>query len=98
MNFSKALYVKNNQGKIGLETIQHFLDKHLPLEIVRQTTNATENQDDVLRYINEAISKHDIDMLVQTRTVQKIQFKKTKKEDLHEKVGLPVLSLYEELV
>ena len=98
INYSKALYVKNNQGTIGLETIQHFLNKYFPLEIVSQTTNTTENHDDVLRYINEAISKHDIDMLVQTRTVQKIKFKKTKREDLHEKVGLPVLSLYEELV
>jgi hypothetical protein len=98
LNFSKALYVKNNQAKIGLETIQHFLNKYFPLEIVSQTTTANEDQDDVLRYINEAISKHDIDMLVQTRSTQKIKFKKTKKEDLHEKVGLPVLSLYEELV
>jgi hypothetical protein len=38
----------------------------------------------MLRYINEAISKHDIDMLVQTRTVQKIKFIKPK-EELHEK-------------
>jgi hypothetical protein len=63
------------------------------LKIVSQTTNASENQDDVLRYI-ETISKHDIDMLVQTQN--KIKFMKTK--ELHEKVQLPVLSLYEELV
>jgi hypothetical protein len=98
VNFSKALYVKSNQGKIGLEKIQNFLNKYFPLEIVSQTTNASENQDDVLRYINEAISKHDIDMLVQTRSTKKIKFIKTKKEELHEKVQLPVLSLYEELV
>jgi hypothetical protein len=47
--------------------------------------------------INEAISK-DIDMLVQTRSTKKIKFIKLKKEELHEKVQLPVLSLYEELV
>ena len=98
LHFSKALYVKNNPGKIGLERIQKFLNKYFPLEIVSQTTNINENQDDILRYINEAISKYDVDMLVQTRTVQKIKFMKTKKEDLHEKLGLPVLSLYEELV
>jgi hypothetical protein len=39
----------------------------------------------MLRYINEAISKHDIDMLVQT---QEIKFIKLKKEELHEKVQL----------
>ena len=49
-------------------------------------------------YLNEAISKYDIDLLVETRKGEKIKFKKTKKESINERLGLPVLSLYEELV
>jgi hypothetical protein len=37
-------------------------------------------------------------LLVETRKGEKIQFKKNKKENINDKLGLPVLSLYEELV
>jgi hypothetical protein len=82
-----ARHLRPKATKVKFREIQNFLNKYFPLEIVSQTTNASENQDDVLRYINEAISKHDIDMLVQTRSTKKIKFKK-KKEELHEKVQL----------
>jgi hypothetical protein len=83
LNFSKALYVKSNQGKIGLEKIQNFLNKYFLFEIVSKLLMLAKIK--MLRYINEAISKHDIDMLVQT---QEIKFIKLKKEELHEKVQL----------
>lgn len=95
---SKALFIKENNGKITLESVQNFLNDNFPLEIVSQTTHQSGHYEDAILYINEAISKYKIDMLVQTRMNQKVKFKKNKSEDLNQKLGLPVLSLYEELV
>ncbi|MCG9791969.1 hypothetical protein [Flavobacterium algicola] len=96
-NFNKALYIENNTTKT-VENIQQFLNEHFPLEIVSQTSNFQDNYEDMSTYLNEAISKHSIDMLVQTRKNQKIKFNKARKEDFNDKLGLPVLSLYEEAV
>lgn len=41
---------------------------------------------------------NSIDLLVETRKIEKIKFKKVKTHSINEKSGLPVLSLYEELV
>ncbi|WP_418264431.1 hypothetical protein [Flavobacterium faecale] len=96
-NFNKALYVENNTN-ISAENIQSFLNKNFCLEIVSQTINFEDNFEEVETSLNEAISKYKIDMLVQTRKIQKVKFKKTKKEDTNEKLGLPILSLSEELI
>lgn len=95
---SKALYIKENNGKITLESVQSFLNDNFPLEIVCQTTHQNGHYEDAIPFINEAISKYNINMLVETRINQKVKFKKNKSDDLNQKLGLPVLSLYEELV
>lgn len=96
--FNKALYIENNAESISVENIQQFLNKNFPLEIVSQTANFEENFEEAIPYLNEAISKYNIDMLVQTHKSQKIKFQKIKRENINEKLGLPVLSLYEELL
>lgn len=81
-----------------VKDVQEFLSQNFSFEIVSQTANFENNFEEFAPYLSEAISKYDIDLLVETRKGEKIKFKKTKKENINERLGLPVLSLYEELV
>lgn len=96
--FHKALYVENSSRNIHVKDVQQFLSANFSFEIVSQTTSFEDNYESVAPLLSEAISKHNIDMLVETRKGEKIKFKKIKKENVNEKLGLPVLSLYEEMV
>ncbi len=96
--FSKALYVENSATNIHVKDVQQYLSENFSFEIVSQTANFEDNYENVAPFLSEAISKHNIDMLVETRKGEKIKFKKVKKENVNEKLGLPVLSLYEEIV
>lgn len=97
-DFNKALYIENASANMHVKDVQQFLSKNFSFEIVSQTANFDDNYDEFAPYLSEAISKYDIDLLVETRKGEKIKFKKTKKLNVNEQLGLPVLSLYEELV
>jgi hypothetical protein len=97
-DFNKALYIENARGTIHVKDVQQFLSNNFSFEIVSQTAKIEDNYEDLAPYLNEAISKYDIDLLVETRKGEKIKFKKNKKQNSSDKLGLPVLSLYEELV
>lgn len=97
-DFNKALYIENAQGNVHVKDVQQFLNENFSFEIVSQTSSFEDNYEKLAPYLSEAISKYDIDLLVETRKGEKIKFKKTKKENINDKLGLPVLSLYEELV
>ncbi|MBE8724210.1 hypothetical protein [Flavobacterium hungaricum] len=96
--FTKALYIENASTNIHVKDVQQFLNDNFSFEIVSQTSNFDDNYENAAPFLSEAISKHNIDMLVETRKGEKIKFKKSKKENINEKLGLPVLSLYEEMV
>ncbi len=96
-DFSKALYIENAKANMHVKDVQHFLSKNFSYEIVSQTSNFDDNYEQFAPYLSEAISKYDIDLLVETRKGEKIKLKKAKKENSSDKLGLPVLSLYEEL-
>ena len=96
--FNKALYIENSSRNIHVKDVQEFLSANFSFEIVSQTASFEDNYENVAPLLSEAISKHNIDMLVETRKGEKIKFNKTKKENVNEKLGLPVLSLYEEMV
>ncbi|WP_428229282.1 hypothetical protein [Flavobacterium sp.] len=97
-DFNKALYIENARASMHVKDVQQFLNENFSFEIVSQTSNFDDNYEKFAPYLSEAISKYDIDLLVETRKGEKIKFKKTKKENINERLGLPVLSLYEELV
>lgn len=97
-DFSKALYIENSNANMHVKDVQQFLNENFSYEIVSQTAKTDENYEDIAPYLSEAISKYEIDLLVETRKGEKIKFKKNKKESINEKLGLPVLSLYEEMV
>ena len=93
-DFNKALYIEN--ANMHVKDVQQFLNQNFSFEIVSQTKNF-QNIEEFTPYLKEAISKYDIDLLVETRKGEKIKFKKTKQENRNAALGLPVLSLYEEL-
>ncbi|MES2575442.1 MAG: hypothetical protein V4572_10905 [Bacteroidota bacterium] len=95
-DFNKALYIETAAANAHVKDIQQFLSKNFSFEIVSQTTNYQNDLTDFAPHLSEAISKYDIDLLIQTRKGEKIKFKKKKKEEINEFLGLPVLSLYEE--
>ncbi|MWB94161.1 hypothetical protein GON26_07280 [Flavobacterium sp. GA093] len=97
-DFNKALYIENASANMHVKDIQQFLSNNFSFEIVSQTSKNEDNYEAMAPYLNEAITKYDIDLLVETRKGEKIKFKKNKKENINDKLGLPVLSLYEELV
>lgn len=97
-DFSKALYIENGNVSMHVKDVQQFLNENFSYEIVSQTSKIDDNYENLAPFLSEAITKYDIDLLVETRKGEKIKFKKNKKENINEKLGLPVLSLYEEMV
>ncbi|TDW51939.1 hypothetical protein EV144_101617 [Flavobacterium sp. 270] len=95
--FNKALYIENANVNMHVKDVQQFLSDHFSFEIVSQTPNFDDDYENAQPYLSEAIAKHNIDMVVETRKGEKIKFKKVKKQNVNEMLGLPVLSLYEEL-
>ncbi|MNQ49682.1 hypothetical protein D3C85_635980 [compost metagenome] len=96
-DFNKALYIENARGNMHVKDIQQYLSENFSFEIVSQTSNFDDNYEAFAPYLSEAITKYDIDLLVETRKSEKIKFKKNKKENSNDRLGLPVLSLYEEI-
>ena len=94
-DFNKALYIENASANMHVKDVQQFLSANFSFEIVSQTANFDNNYEQFAPYLSEAISKYDIDLLVETRKNEKIKFKKSKKENVNDRMGLPVLSLYE---
>lgn len=95
-DFNKALYIENTTANMHVKDVQDFLSQNFSFEIVSQTKNF-QNVEEFTPYLKEAISKYDIDLLVETRKGEKIKFKKSKQDNSNIALGLPVLSLYEEL-
>lgn len=96
-DFTKALYIENGRANMHVKDVQQFLNENFSYEIVSQTSKIDDDYENLAPYLSEAISKYEIDLLVETRKGEKIKFKKKKKENINEKLGLPVLSLYEEM-
>ena len=78
--FTKALYIENGRANMHVKDVQQFLNNNFSFEIVSQTSSFEDNYENFAPYLSEAISKYDIDLLVETRKGEKIQFKKNKKE------------------
>lgn len=95
-DFTKALYIENSNANMHVKDVQQFLNENFSYEIVSQASKTEDHEN--IAPLSEAITKYEIDLLVETRKGEKIKFKKVKKQNINENLGLPVLSLYEELV
>ncbi len=96
---NKAMYLEQNKSKLQAEDLQQLVQGQFNFRIV---SHAKIFEDQSVEEINPelsaAISKNEINLLIQTRKPEKIKLKKSGKSKVNESLGLPVLSLYEEIV
>jgi len=98
-DFNKALYIENTTSTIPIEDLQQFINENFAFQIVSKTSELeVKNLEEFTPYLTEVINKKGINLLVKTRQPKKIKFKKSTKENLDVFLGLPVLSLYEQMV
>jgi len=98
-DLSKALYLEKNKSRFQAEDLQQLIQNEFDCKIVSQAKiQESQVAEDMTAMLAEAISKNQISLLIETRKPEKISFKKKNKSAINEVLGLPVLSLYEELV
>lgn len=98
IHFNNAMYFENEKSNYPLANVQELVQKQFSLKIVSQAkVSPTESSEQLIPLVSEAIAKNDIDIIIETRKPEKIKIKKTKSQLIDEKLGLPVLSIYEEV-
>jgi len=96
-DFNKALYIETTKSGLQAEDLQQMVQDQLSFNVVSQAKFFEAQQpEEITPLLNEAISKNNIDLLIETRTPEKIKSWKKEKPHLND-LGLPVLSLYEEV-
>lgn len=93
--FNKALYIERDNTQIGIQELQQLVSSQFDFRIVSQASIAEEQHPEGFApYVNEAIAKNGIDLLIETRKPQKALL--SSKAIRNEAYGLPVLSIHEE--
>lgn len=95
---NKAMYLEQNKSRLQVEDLQELMQDHFDFRIVSQAKIFSDQKPEELQpLLTEAITKNNIDLLIETRKPKKIKLK-NKEININESFGLPVLSLYEEIV
>lgn len=98
VHFNNAIYFENEKSNYPLANIQQLVQEQFSLKIVSQAKISLEDSNEkLLPLVSEAIAKNDIDIIIETRKSEKIRKSKTKSQLTDEALGLPVLSIYEEV-
>lgn len=98
IHFSNAIYLENEKSNYPLANIQQLVQQQFSLKIVSQAKiSSHESNEQLIPLVTEAIAKNDIDIIIETRKAEKIRLTKTKSQLIDEALGLPVLSIYEEV-
>jgi len=96
---NKAMYLEQNKSKLQAEDLQQLMQGQFDFRIVSQAKIFEDQSvEEINPELSEAISKNEINLLIQTRKPEKIKLKMSEKSKVNESLGLPVLSLYEELI
>lgn len=96
---SKAMYLEQTKSKLNAEDLQHLIQDQFDFRIVSQATIFEDQSvEEINPQLTEAITKNEINLLIQTRKPAKIKLSKKENTAVNESLGLPVLSLYEEMV
>lgn len=90
--FSQALYIKNSDSQLHAQDLQASVNTLFPLKIVSESDTNLDQP-----FLNETITKNNINILIETRKPKKLKLLTKQKAALNELLGLPVLSLYEEI-
>jgi len=98
-DLNKALYLEQTKSRLQAEDLQQLMQGQFDFRIVSQAKIfENQNVEEINPQLTEAIVKNEINLLIQTRKPAKIKLSKKDKISINESLGLPVLSLYEELV
>jgi hypothetical protein len=92
--FSQALYIKNSDSILQIEDLQTYIKTLFSLKII---SNPQQKVDEIEPFLTDTISKNNINILIETRKPKKLKLLRKEKASLNETLGLPVLSLYEEV-
>lgn len=98
-DLNKAMYLEQTKSRLQAEDLQQLMQGQFDFRIVSQA-KIFEDQtvEEINPELSEAISKNEINLLIQTRKPEKIKLKNKEKSMINESLGLPVLSLYEEII
>jgi len=98
IHFNNALYFENEKSNYPLADMQQLVQERFSLKIVSQAKiSSQEANQELIPMVTEAIAKNDIDIIIETRKAAKISINKRKNLLTDEALGLPVLSIYEEV-
>ena len=98
-DLNKAMYLEQTKSKLQAEDVQQLMQDQFDFKVVSQATIfEDQNVEEINPQLSEAILKNQINLLIQTRKPEKIKLSKKEKATINESLGLPVLSLYEEMV
>ncbi|MGQ2983399.1 hypothetical protein [Flavobacterium sp.] len=91
--FNKALYIERNNAQIDIRELQQLVNKQFDFRIVTRASVAEEhNPGGFAPFVNEAIEKNGIDLLIETRKPKAV----TRRIEVTDTYGLPLLSIHEE--
>lgn len=97
-DLNKAMYLEQTKSRIQIEDLQELVQDHFDFKIVSQAKIFSDQKpEEIQPLLTEAITKNNINLLIETRKPKKIKMK-NKEININESFGLPVLSLYEEIV
>ncbi|MGG7033778.1 MAG: hypothetical protein ACI7YS_01135 [Flavobacterium sp.] len=97
-DLTKAMYLEQTMSRLHVEDLQKLIPDNFNFKIVSQAKIFNDqNPEDIHSILEEAITKNKIDLLIETRKRKKIK-PKNKNANATESFGLPILSLYEEVV
>lgn len=97
-DLSKAMYLEQTKSRLQIEDLQELIQDHFDFRIVSQAKIFSDQKpEEIQPLLSEAITKNNINLLIETRKPKKIKMK-NKEININESFGLPVLSLYEEIV
>jgi len=95
----QAIYLDNSPSHISMETIQQMLNKEFAIRVVSQAKLMNgQRTEELTPALMQTIEKNNINLLVETRKPEKKGWsvgKVAKQVSLAEKLGVPVLSLFD---
>jgi hypothetical protein len=94
--FSKALYLEHATAQLGLQELQQMVSSQFSFKIVSHATIEERHPDELGSHLTEAISKNNINLLIETRKPARLKTKKPKTAAVNEMLGLPMLSICEQ--
>lgn len=95
--FNKALYLEHTSAQFGLQKLQQLVGSQFNFRIVSHAEVTETHPEQLEQQLSETISKNNIDLLIETRKTEKVRTKKRKEAYVNETLGLPVLSIFEEV-